>query len=106
MALAVSCSAPARMTRASWAFWVLAHTVSFPSRQSAASVRTSSGTAASRWLMIVCVTTTSQSPNTASSNAGPPGLCAPPAAATFVPAGGNSRVSPSSDAAVPTTAGS
>ncbi len=99
-------SAPARMTRASWAFCVLAHTVSFPSRQSAAAVRTSSGTAASRWLMIVRVTTTSQPVNTESSNAGPPSVRAPPVAATFVPAGGNSRVSSASAAAVPTTAGS
>ena len=42
-------TAPATASRASCAFWVLAHTVSRPSAQRAAAARTSSGTGATRW---------------------------------------------------------
>ena len=93
-------SVPASSPRASCAFCVLAHTVSRPSAHRAAAARTSSGTGATRWFVIVRSITTSQLPNAPSAGSSPPA----PATLESVPS--NSSVSPRSASAMLTTAGS
>jgi hypothetical protein len=94
-------SFPAAAPRAIWAFCVLSQSVSRSSAHTAAADRTSSGTAASRWLVMVRSTTTSQPSNRAGS-----GSRSPPDPATFDSVPGNSSVPPSRAASMLATAGS
>jgi hypothetical protein len=95
-------SQPATSSRVDCAFCVEHHSVSRPSSpHAAAAARVSSGAAASRWLLIFRVTTTSQPSNRASSN----GFLSK-ATAMFVPASGKSSTSPARLSSMSTTAGS
>ncbi len=97
---ASSPTAAASASRASCAFWVLAHSVSRPSAQRAAAARPSSGSGASRWLGNVRRTTTSQPSNA------PGGAGSPPERITLESVPSNSSVPPASASSKSTTAGS
>jgi len=89
------------MNREIWGFCVDAQTVSLPSLNTAAVDLPSIGKAATRWLTMSPSTTTSQPSKMLSSLTLPA-----PRVHTFVPASGNSRLSPASAASMDGTAGS
>ena len=94
----IAASAP----RVPWAPWFGIQAVSRPSSpQAAAAARVSIGAGATRWLMMVRLTTTSHPSNRSGRSAD----ASPKVAVTFVPASGNSRLGGSSAAATMSTTG-